>query len=1284
MALFALVLTACGGSNENVSPGSVVIIEEVEVDPGDGGDGGDSGDGGGGAGPVINSVIPADLDSVIFDSGDTSSAGFGSKPIYLIDVSQLTGGKLDPTGLLLGNDFVFEIAGGALLVSPSAGVLGSDGDVKDVSLEGEGGTVNASGLPDCVLEMAPGAVVFGSSSSDFLVIEQGCALVADGTAEQPIIFTAAQDVDGVVEDNERGLWGGVVINGSAPINDCPAGIEGGTAACTKEGEANSGTFGGADPSDNSGILRYVNVRYAGSNVDEQNQLNGIAFQGVGDETVVEYVQVHNNLDDGIEFFGGTVDAKYVVLTGNADDSLDWTDGWSGRVQYLYIEQASNAGDQGIEADNREGDEDALPRSNPTIANMTVLGNPGENALRFRRGTGIALSNSYVDGSASCIRVDGTSRDLLGSNLTVAGTSFACAEAVSNDPDGAVETYLDSAVNVSLTGESVNPVPPTDNFFDVTNYIGAFGAEDWSAGWTVPGSVSSPEQPDFGCPVGTTESPRVIDSTRVCSLSGDIFEDILLTANNFYELVGKVTIGGDDVNPAVLSVQAGTTIFGGSSTDFLVISRGSQLIANGSRTAPVTFTALADLEGNADIDVDRGLWGGLVINGKAPINDCPAGIAGGTAACTKEGEANSGTFGGDQPEDSSGVLRYVVVKFAGSNVDEQNQLNGIAFQGVGAGTEVEFVQVHNNLDDGIEFFGGTVNAKYVVLTGNADDSLDWTDGWQGSVQYLLIQQADDAGDNGIEADSREGDETAEPRSLPRIANMTIKGNAAERAVYLRRGTGLETYNTIVEGSANCLRVAGDSLNQLGTGITFDGVSFGCPTVVEGDDIPAIEALLDASNVSQTGQAVPPADLSGDDFFEDVPFIGAVQDEANDWTTGWTVGMPETATDFPCPTGTTEVTAVDGRQTCEVAGTIVGDLVLTRDNYYLLNGKVTVGDDNANPGRLYIDSGTTIIGDDTADFLVVSRGSQILATGTRFSPITMTALTDVLGTASQTDRGLWGGLVINGNAPINDCPAGIDGGTAACTKEGEANSGLFGGDQPLDDSGVLNYLVVKFAGSAVDAQNELNGIAFQGVGSATEVDYIQVYNNLDDGVEFFGGTVNVKHVVLTGNADDSLDWTDGWVGSAQFVHIVQADTAGDSGIEADNREGNALATPVSEPNIANLTILGRDTERGILLRRGTGLHLYNSAVSGSDVCLLVGPDSVPLLGTGITFEGVSLGCSTIIEDGNTTVQDWLDASPNVTQDGSTPPPVSVPGGGFFEQVDVIGSDVDDWGDGWTVTP
>ena len=1270
LSLAAALLAACGGSSDNASPGSVVVEVEVqpppapepepqpepepEPEPGDG--------------LRVTTVIPAHLESAIVDSGATADPGFAGKPIYTIDVSALEGGALDPAGLVLGNDFIFEIAGGAAQVTPPDGAAPSRG----------------GSLPDCQLQVAPGGVIVGSSSTDFLVIDRGCALMAEGTAEQPILLTAKEEVLGTAEDNDRGLWGGLVINGYAPINDCPEGASGGTDDCIKEGEANSGQFGGANGNDNSGVLRYVSVRFAGSNVDPENQLNGIAFQAVGGATEVDYVQVHNNLDDGIEFFGGTVNAKHIVLTGNADDSLDWTDGWTGRIQYLYIEQ-TDAADNAIEADNREGDESALPRSNPSIANMSVYGKSDERALRIRRGTGLALRNSFIDGSERCLRVDGGSRALLGTDLTFEGVSFACAQAHDRDEDGAVKSYLDSAPNVSQNGEKVDPVSLSDTFFDNTDFIGAFGTENWAAGWTYPGSVSHSSQPDFGCPDGTSVSSRTINGTRVCQLSGIVATDLLLTSNNLYELVGKVVIGGDNEDSAELTVQAGTTIFGGGDVDFLVISRGSKIIANGTRTAPVTLTSLSDLTGGADIATARGLWGGLVINGNAPINDCPEGAVGGSADCVKEGEANSGLFGGDDPNDSSGVLNYVVVKFAGSNVDPENQLNGIAFQGVGAGTEVDYVQVHNNLDDGVEFFGGTVSAKHMVLTGNADDSLDWTDGWQGNIQFLIIDQASDAGDNGIEADNREGDETAAPRSLPRIANMTISGKSDERAIRLRRGTGLELYNSVVTGSENCLRVQGDSLNQLGSGIAFDGVSFDCDTVVEGDDAPAIQNLLDRSNVSTRGQAVAAADLAGDDFFEATSFIGAVENADQDWASGWTVGMPDSIVDFGCPEGSTEMAMIGGKRACQLSGAYTGDLALTRTNHYVLDGKVVIGGEDQNAAVLDIESGTTIIGDDPEDFLVISRGAQIRARGTRNAPILLTALDDVNGAIADpaNARGLWGGLVINGHAPINDCPEGAAGGTADCVKEGEANSGLFGGADPNDSSGMLKYVVVKFAGSNVDPENQLNGIAFQGVGDGTLVDYIEVYNNLDDGVEFFGGTVNASHVVLVGNADDSLDWTDGWTGSIQYLHIVQGESAGDNMIEADNREGDEQAMPISEPWIANMTMQGKSDERAIRLRRGTGLHLYNSMVSGSATCLRVQGESLKALGTRIEFAGVGLDCATVNEgDDESAVQTFLDGSANLVEGEGTPTPVSLPARFDSAGAAIVGSDFRTWGAGWTV--
>jgi hypothetical protein len=252
---------------------------------------------------------------------------------------------------------------------------------------------------------------------------------------------------------------------------------------------------------------------------------------------------------------------------------------------------------------------------------------------------------------------------------------------------------------------------------------------------------------------------------------------------------------------------------------------------------------------------------------------------------------------------------------------------------------------------------------------------------------------------------------------------------------------------------------------------------------------------------------------------------------------------------------------------------------------------------------------------------------------------------------------------------------------CIKEGEANSGLFGGADNSDSSGTLRYVVVKYAGSNVDPENQLNGIAFQGTGSGTVVEYVQVHNNLDDGIEFFGGATDAKYVVLTGIADDSLDWTDGWVGRMQFVHIVQASDAGDNGIEADNREGDELATPVSAPNIANMTIIGSSTERAIRLRRGTGLGLWNSVITGSDTCLRIQGESLNLLGTLITNQGVSYGCATVNEgDDVGAVQAFLDGSPNTTQDGSIPAAVTLPSDGFFENTGTVGSDVESWSAGW----
>jgi hypothetical protein len=144
-------------------------------------------------------------------------------------------------------------------------------------------------------------------------------------------------------------------------------------------------------------------------------------------------------------------------------------------------------------------------------------------------------------------------------------------------------------------------------------------------------------------------------------------------------------------------------------------------------------------------------------------------------------------------------------------------------------------------------------------------------------------------------------------------------------------------------------------------------------------------------------------------------------------------------------------------------------------------------------------------------------------------------------------------------------------------------------------------VEFAGHVFTSEDELNGIAFQGVGNGTEVDFVQVHRNKDDGIEMFGGSVDIKHGVVTGCVDDQFDWTYGWNGNAQFVVIQLWDDAADRGFEADNNKNVPEGTPVSHPVLANFTIVGgtndqTDANQGMLFRRGTEVEVYNSIVTG----------------------------------------------------------------------------------------
>ncbi|HAG91728.1 MAG TPA: hypothetical protein DCL41_07640 [Bdellovibrionales bacterium] len=416
-----------------------------------------------------------------------------------------------------------------------------------------------------------------------------------------------------------------------------------------------------------------------------------------------------------------------------------------------------------------------------------------------------------------------------------------------------------------------------------------------------------------CPVGTAPYAKSLGGKPTCSLSGTYKDDLYLPNSNSYVLIGGVFMGYDNgkvgqelsLDPMTLTIQAGTQIFALNPKkdlslpesqridrkDFLVISRGSKIEAAGTVDAPIVFSSAQGMHLAADqreaFPRARGDWGGLILNGKAPTNVCPD-----LTLCSAEGEAGTGYYGGNEPADNSGTLRYVRVEFGGDKINDEKEFNGITFNGVGSATNVNFVQVHKNNDDAIEFFGGNVNAKNLVLTGSGDDSIDWTFGYRGMIQYAIAQNDADDGDNGVEADNAKNVDL-EPRSNPTLSNITlIGGPTTKRGLLLRVGSGGMIANSLVMGYKTCVDTETAHLPMVEiTNNAFSCADLGSALSFPNNQEVDQKALLLNGYLPQEGSmllATPSIEL--EDLFFDVPsFIGAVGDV--DWTAGWTTAAQQ---------------------------------------------------------------------------------------------------------------------------------------------------------------------------------------------------------------------------------------------------------------------------------------------------------------------------------------------------------------------------------------------------------
>lgn len=335
------------------------------------------------------------------------------------------------------------------------------------------------------LTIQPGVTIVAQHDEtvDYILIEQGAKIDAQGTAAQPIVMTS--------EKKEAGAWGGLHICGYAHTNNGSG-----------KSEIGNAPYGGNNDADNSGTLKYIRLEYTGYAFDEEHEANGVSFYGVGNGTTVEHLQAYQGSDDGFEFFGGSVNVKYMVVTSCSDDSFDWTEGWNGKAQFLvaYQEGESSLGyacDCLMECDNNGTNNAATPVAHPTIANATLIGNGGDaQGVRLRAGTQVELYNTIITGKGKPLTVETNETE----NALKDGISKLEYVAISGELSSkqGIYTNVDFAQatgnltnqEFSWTGKYVGTLDggkdlSADSFFTKTDYKGAVkSGDDWTSGWTL--------------------------------------------------------------------------------------------------------------------------------------------------------------------------------------------------------------------------------------------------------------------------------------------------------------------------------------------------------------------------------------------------------------------------------------------------------------------------------------------------------------------------------------------------------------------------------------------------------------------------------------------------------------------------------------------------------------------------------------------------------------------------------------------------------------------------------
>ncbi len=490
VAASALALAACG-SSEVASPGE-----------GDFGNGGGNGGGGGGGGTPAPGTPAADC--------PTGFANVGTIANNTLRVCQLP--------QQINGNLTVPLRAGTIYSFSGRTSVGTDAGVDPAAPSGTQG----------ILTIEAGVRLFASGGGDYLLVNRGSQIFAEGTATNPIIFTSRQNVEGSTTETSQGQWGGIVIAGRAPQANCQLTAP---VTCTGQVEGTNAFYGGNTPTDNSGRLRYVQIKYSGFEISTGNELQALTLAGVGSGTVIDHIQSYNSSDDGIEIFGGNANLKYIVINGADDDGLDTDTGWRGGAQFGIVTQRAPNSTSRSAAFEFSAAPTATPYasrylSQPKIANWTLVGRnsptDAHTVMHFDTGTNPTLLNivstSTTGSAAGCFDIaDGDTQTSFDGGTAAAIRSVYMSCGISYRPANTARStaVFTNARNTNVTangastmtapasgttianqnlafinGANENAVPAVDakavySFFDTTTYIGAVrnSTDTWWQGWT---------------------------------------------------------------------------------------------------------------------------------------------------------------------------------------------------------------------------------------------------------------------------------------------------------------------------------------------------------------------------------------------------------------------------------------------------------------------------------------------------------------------------------------------------------------------------------------------------------------------------------------------------------------------------------------------------------------------------------------------------------------------------------------------------------------------------------